>query len=149
MSAPADIREARSVPCGPCTACCRHELIVLHPESGDRAARYLTRRVVNPVTKLPVVALQQQANGDCIYLDDSGCTIHDRAPTICRSFDCRRFLAMLSPTLSSAELLTLLSRNPVIAAAARLKSSPPPEERAPAEAPAGALPPAQEETHRA
>lgn len=29
--------------------------------------------------------------GNCIYLGADGCTIHDRAPFICRIFDCRRW----------------------------------------------------------
>ena len=29
----------------------------------------------------------------CVYLGDAGCTIHERAPYVCRKFDCRvRFL---------------------------------------------------------
>jgi Fe-S-cluster containining protein len=36
-----------------------------------------------------VVQLAHRANGDCVYLGDNGCTIHDRAPTVCRLFDCR------------------------------------------------------------
>jgi hypothetical protein len=39
--------------------------------------------------------LKHKDNGDCFYLDKNGCTIHDRAPSVCRQFDCRQyFLSM-------------------------------------------------------
>lgn len=81
----------RDVPCNGCTACCRAELIMLHPEDGDDVASYETVAVINPVTGQPGHAVQRAADGTCIYLGPSGCTIHDRAPVICREFDCRRF----------------------------------------------------------
>jgi Fe-S-cluster containining protein len=77
------------VPCNGCRACCRHELVVVVPEAGDDPASYDTE-VIQGLT-----VLRQRPNGDCIYLDNLGCTIHDRAPAICRRFDCRRyFLSM-------------------------------------------------------
>jgi Fe-S-cluster containining protein len=33
--------------------------------------------------------LNRKDNGECIYLGADGCTIHDRAPWVCRTFDCR------------------------------------------------------------
>jgi len=84
-----------NVPCNGCTACCRNELLVLHPEMGDRAVDYLTQEVTNPITGKRCLALQQKPNGDCIYLGENGCTIHGRAPAICREFDCRRFFLRL------------------------------------------------------
>lgn len=80
------------VACAGCTLCCRNDAIVLHPECGDDAAQYLTERSINPVTGRPALMLAKKANGDCIYLDrSSGCTIHERAPAICREFDCAKF----------------------------------------------------------
>jgi Fe-S-cluster containining protein len=84
----------RDVACAGCTACCRHEIIFLHPADGDRPETYLTRRVTNPLSGERVVALQQKPNGDCVYLEpERGCSIHERAPVICREFDCARFVA--------------------------------------------------------
>jgi hypothetical protein len=37
----------------------------------------------------PTAFLQCGETGECIYLGQDGCTIHDRAPAICRAFDCR------------------------------------------------------------
>lgn len=36
--------------------------------------------------------LKHKPNGDCVYLDENGCSIHDHAPWVCRMFDCRRWL---------------------------------------------------------
>lgn len=83
-----------SVPCGGCTACCKRELIVLHPEIGDDVSSYETDIATNPLTRKQVYVLKHKPNGDCIYLGDEGCTIHERAPAICREFDCRRFAKM-------------------------------------------------------
>ena len=33
--------------------------------------------------------LAHKPNGDCAYLVESGCSIHDRAPSLCKSADCR------------------------------------------------------------
>lgn len=85
----------QSVPCNGCTVCCRNELLFLHPEDGDDASQYETQAAVNPLTGRVGRALKRKPNGDCIYLGIGGCTIHDRAPALCREFDCRRFLKRL------------------------------------------------------
>lgn len=85
-----DRRPTVSVPCDGCTACCRHDIIFLHPECGDKAVDYLTDPATNPLTGNTGRMLQRKPNGDCIYLGATGCTIHGRAPVICREFDCRR-----------------------------------------------------------
>ena len=79
-----------NVPCNGCRACCINDMIVLHPEMGDDASTYLTEPTTNPITGKPVLQLRHKPNGECIYLGDTGCTIHDRAPAICREYDCRR-----------------------------------------------------------
>ncbi len=84
-----------SVPCNGCTACCANDLLILHPECGDVASHYLTMPVINPITGKPATALQHKPEGGCVYLTDSGCSIHGRAPAICREFDCRRMFQKL------------------------------------------------------
>jgi hypothetical protein len=80
-----------NVPCGSCRACCRHEYVVLFPEYGDDPKCF--DHVPLPGTDLLI--LRQLANGDCVYLGEGGCTIHERAPAVCRRFDCRTyFLSM-------------------------------------------------------
>lgn len=79
-----------SVPCNGCTACCRNDLLILHPEMGDDPSTYETMQVTNPLTGSPSFALKHKPEGGCFYLGPDGCTIHDRAPAICREFDCRK-----------------------------------------------------------
>ena len=76
------------VACGACRACCRDEIIMLFP--GDDPAAYMTRDVRSPLDGSMVKALIQKPDGSCIYLGDAGCTIHDRAPQMCKMFDCAR-----------------------------------------------------------
>lgn len=83
------------VPCDGCTACCKHDIIFLHPENGDKPETYETIEVFNPISKRVAPALARAENGWCIYLGPGGCTIHDRAPVICQKFDCRKFVQML------------------------------------------------------
>ena len=80
--------ERAVVPCGSCRACCVNELLILHPEMGDDPAEYDCSRVINPLTGEPGFALNMR-NGSCTYFGDNGCTIWDRAPALCREFDCR------------------------------------------------------------
>jgi len=72
------------VPCNGCTLCCHGDAIRLTEE--DNAADYLTE----PHPYIPsALMLAHKQNGDCIYLNEKGCSIHDRAPSLCRSADCR------------------------------------------------------------
>lgn len=87
----------RDVPCGSCRACCVRDAIILHPEDGDVVEQYKTREVFHPFLKKRVHMLEHKPNGGgCIYLGPEGCTIHDRAPAICRGFDCRRLFLKFS-----------------------------------------------------
>lgn len=76
------------VPCGPCRACCRYELIPLFPQDGDNLETY-----EHETKDIPGIGalhfLKHGKNGDCFYLGRDGCTIHDRAPVVCKTFDCR------------------------------------------------------------
>lgn len=74
----------QAVPCNGCTECCRHGGIVLIPEHDD-PADYLTTEVDG------IHLLQVKPDKSCVYLGEQGqgCTIHDRAPIVCRMFDCR------------------------------------------------------------
>jgi Fe-S-cluster containining protein len=79
--------------CNGCTACCKHDAISIHPELGDIAANYETEPHFLPsLAKDGVLMLKHKENCDCIYLGDKGCTIHGKAPAICREFDCRKLV---------------------------------------------------------
>jgi uncharacterized protein len=77
--------ERVNVPCGSCRARCKGDLIVLFPDHGDDVSSY--KHIITPNG---VAVLQKSKDGNCVYLDPNGCTIHDRAPVICRTFDCRQ-----------------------------------------------------------
>jgi hypothetical protein len=52
----------------------------------DNPDEYLTE----PHPYIPgALMLAHKPNGDCIYLVESGCSIHDHAPSLCKSADCR------------------------------------------------------------
>jgi len=76
-----------NVPCNGCRACCLHDMIPLMRERGGRIWLY-EREVIASASGRTAV-LQCGKTGECIYLGQDGCTIHDRAPAICRAFDCR------------------------------------------------------------
>lgn len=85
------------MPCNGCVACCKREAIMLFPERGDKIEDYETVPMWLPNVGKELfggdrVRLKQKENGECLYLGESGCTIWDKAPVICREFDCRKFL---------------------------------------------------------
>ena len=72
------------VPCNGCTLCCQGDAIRLTDE--DNHENY----IIEPHPYIPgALMLAHKPNGDCIYLDETGCSIHGRAPSLCRSADCR------------------------------------------------------------
>lgn len=84
------------VPCNGCTACCKHDDVFLRP--GENPRDYLVERGWNALTGEAGWRLQHKSKrdgGGCIYLGDSGCTIHARAPKVCKEFDCRFVFTML------------------------------------------------------
>ena len=76
------------VPCGGCKLCCNSFMVPVRSEAGDDPSSYQTATCFTP-GKAPYLILDRHANGDCVYLNENGCTIWDRAPSICREFDCR------------------------------------------------------------
>ena len=78
-----------AVPCNGCTLCCRGDVITLHPERGDDPASYDTQKLTIPGSGIEVDILKKGPDGNCIYLGEGGCTIYERRPAICRTFDCR------------------------------------------------------------
>lgn len=84
-----------SVACNGCTACCKKEVVVLFPDKGDRVETYDTVEVQIAGESKTRHALRHRDNGDCVYLGESGCTIHDRLPTVCREFDCRMYFLIM------------------------------------------------------
>jgi hypothetical protein len=74
----------KQVPCNGCTICCQHDAVRL--EGKDSSFEYQTE----PHPYLSgALMLAHKPNGECIYLANNGCSIHDHAPTLCRIADCR------------------------------------------------------------
>jgi uncharacterized protein len=81
------VTETSHVPCNGCTLCCR-SLIV--PLAEEEYQNYLWAWVKDARSgEVLGKALQRRPNGDCVYLGEKGCTIHETAPHVCRRFDCR------------------------------------------------------------
>jgi uncharacterized protein len=81
---------AEFVACNGCTKCCKGDTIFLHPDLGDDlaffAGNYKTE--FNPLANRRQFALLHKRNGDCVYLGESGCTIYEKRPAICKTFSC-------------------------------------------------------------
>ena len=84
------------MPCNSCTECCRSkQALFLHPGQGDEVESYQVRVATDPDTGDRVFLLATKENGECVYLGASGCTIYNRRPLLCRSFDCRKHYLIL------------------------------------------------------
>ncbi|MEJ0023503.1 MAG: YkgJ family cysteine cluster protein [Alphaproteobacteria bacterium] len=80
------------MPCDGCTLCCKNDQIILRPEDGDDLDFYDWEPIASalyPGQSSPALK-RDPATGNCVYLRDSGCSIHERAPAICRRFHCAR-----------------------------------------------------------
>lgn len=74
----------RQVPCDSCTLCCQGDAIRL--EEADLNMEYQTE----PHPSIPgALMIAHKPNGECIYLNEQGCSIHGHAPVLCRTADCR------------------------------------------------------------
>lgn len=71
------------VPCGGCRLCCENELVLLeHEEELDYATEDHPARAGRKV-------VAHKSDRTCVYLDEKGCSIHEKRPKLCRDFDCR------------------------------------------------------------
>lgn len=99
--------------CNGCRACCMMEQIELHPEHGDDPSLYETVAVNGKIRFKP----REDGKKSCRYLGANGCTIYEKRPITCRSFDCRVYmLAKLNQMgRNRAERRKLLSTSPWLA----------------------------------
>jgi hypothetical protein len=74
------------VPCGACQLCCK---VLIVPLAEEEYEQYDWAWVTKLTGERLGRALRRKPNGDCIYLSDTGCSIHGRAPHVCQRFDCR------------------------------------------------------------
>jgi hypothetical protein len=90
---------------------------------------YRHRVLKDQATGNSVFLLATEANGQCVYLDASGCTIYNRRPLLCRNFDCRE-LYLILPRQDRDNLVRLgLSSRAVFNAGRARSKSLSPEER--------------------
>jgi Fe-S-cluster containining protein len=93
----------RHVPCNGCRLCCLGDAVRL--EADDLAMNYQTE--AHPYIR-GALMIAHKPNGECIYLDERGCRIHDRAPSLCRTADCRSLAIRID--FESAKKLHLSGR---------------------------------------
>lgn len=100
---------------------------MLHPELGDDVSSYQVQ-VLPDSAGNPFYLLATTPEGACVYLGESGCTIYDHRPTLCRSFDCRKhYLILPREDRDNLVRLKLSSRAVFNAGRLRLKSLSPSE----------------------
>ncbi len=88
---PADLIANTIIQCGECTACCRNTMVILRDDETGYADT-----IVRVASGDQYRILQSRPNGDCVYLTNHGCSIHDHKPAMCREYDCREvYMAMI------------------------------------------------------
>lgn len=103
------------VACNGCQLCCKKSFILVLPDRGDDPSQYLTKEYEG------FTVLQHKENGDCIYLNEHGCSIHGHAPIICRVYSCvAQYRSMSRKERKQAIAEGLLAKDIVNAARARL-----------------------------
>jgi len=73
-----------TVNCRSCRACCVDfvETSLLPGDSGDG---------LDTEIRDGKRFLRKKANGECVHLQDGGCSVYEHRPSACRVFDCRDF----------------------------------------------------------
>jgi hypothetical protein len=110
-----DLLDQNAIPCDGCTACCKTDQVILRPEAGDDVSSYeaeLISSALYPGRLMPALK-RDPLTGACVYLGDTGCTIHGRAPWTCRRFHCARMFKALG-RLSRAKRDVLWARGDVL-----------------------------------
>jgi Fe-S-cluster containining protein len=79
-----------NVPCNGCTACCRQQVVLLSDRDEANMAAYDYRRIGKHLV------LNNKPNGECTHLGPEGCTIYEKRPFVCRTYDCRKHLKCLA-----------------------------------------------------
>ena len=88
-------KQPADVPCGTCNACCRTSHFV-HVRADERKTLALIpRELLFPAPGLPpgTMVMGYDETGCCPLLVCSRCTIYDRRPIACRTYDCRIYAA--------------------------------------------------------
>lgn len=81
------------VPCGQCNACCRSKYIhadLLPHELADFPEA--VKVDMSASKRSSGWALPKKEDGSCVHLIEGKCSIYDRRPHSCRTYDCRLYL---------------------------------------------------------
>jgi hypothetical protein len=79
-------RVSSDVACNGCTSCCYYHEVDFDP-SRERAEDLKHLDTVEAENGR--VRLRKRADGACIHLGDTGCTVYEHRPRPCRFYDCR------------------------------------------------------------
>lgn len=79
--------------CHGCTSCCKRDVVILGPID-DRDSYHHHSEWRNG---MQLDVLDRKDNGDCVYLEVTGCGIHGSAPAICKRMDCRELYRETKP----------------------------------------------------
>lgn len=84
--------DQNAIPCDGCIQCCKNDQVILHPEAGDDLSFYRWEPIASALYPGQTMAALKRdpITGHCTYLTASGCSIHDRRPSVCRRFHCAR-----------------------------------------------------------
>ena len=107
--------DQNAISCDGCTECCKTDQVILRPEAGDDLTFYdleYIESALYPGQRVPALK-RDPRTGHCVYLRDSGCAIHERAPSACRRFHCARMFKALG-RLSRAKRDILWARGDVL-----------------------------------
>ena len=87
---------AFSYACHACKRCCRNKAIRVSPYEILRLARYLglsTTEFIARHTEAGGTVLRSKENGDCGFLNESGCAVHPDRPLACRIYPLARWVS--------------------------------------------------------
>lgn len=79
------------VPCNGCTACCWNDRVFLGPQDDPAAFKWHEEG--------GYAVLDRKADGSCVYVTPEGCSIHGKAPAICKRMDCRELFKNTPPNV--------------------------------------------------
>jgi uncharacterized protein len=110
-----DTTDHNAIPCDGCTECCKTDQVILRPEAGDDLSLFdfeYIESALYPGQRVPALK-RDPRTGHCVYLRQTGCTIHERAPWTCRRFHCARMFKALG-RISRAKRDVLWARGDVL-----------------------------------
>lgn len=81
------------VPCNGCVRCCTGKANRVLDERGQ-----FKYQVEPHPREIDTWMLASKPDGSCVYLNETGCSIHFDKPKMCREFDCRILARKLSYT---------------------------------------------------